>query len=99
MSAAFVGFAIANAELRVMRPSGNRIDLTGPGGATMRLDTFTFGSTGTTVSLGQNGANHRFRIDALDGAFRFYVGGTLNVGPAQAVGIYNGTFDIRISYN
>ena len=98
-AAVFVGFAFATADLRVQRPAGNSITLTGPGGATMQLNAFTFGATGTTVSLGQNGANHRFRIDALDGAFLFYVGGTLNVAANQATGIYNGTFDIRVSYN
>jgi hypothetical protein len=98
-AAVFVGFAFATADLRVQRPAGNSINLTGPGGATMQLNAFTFGATGTTVSLGQNGANHRFRIDALDGAFLFYVGGTLNVAATQAPGIYNGSFDIRVSYN
>ena len=98
-AAVFTGTAFYQADLRVMRPSGDRIDLTGPGGATMRLEDFTFGSTGTTVSLGANGANHRFRVDALDGSFMFHVGGTLRVGAMQAPGIYNGTFEIRITYN
>lgn len=98
-AAAFTGLAFFHADLRVQRPSGDRIDLVGPGGATMRLQDFTFGSTGTTVSLGANGANHRFRIDAANGAYTFYVGGTLRVGPGQAPGIYDGTFEIRITYN
>jgi len=99
-AAQFTGLALYQADLRVQRPTGDRIDLTGPGGATMRVQDFTFGSTGATVSLTPNGANpHRFRVDAADGAFLFYVGGTLRVGANQAPGIYNGTFEIRITYN
>jgi len=100
-AAMFIGFAFYQADLRVMRPSGNSITLIGPAGATMVVDNFTFGSTGTTVYLGANGnsPNHRFRSDALDGVFAFYVGGRLNVGGNQLPGIYNGTFEIRITYN
>jgi len=98
-SAEFTGIAFLNADLRVQRPSGNRIDLTGPGGVTMRLDTFTFGSTGPTAYLGNSGANHRFIVNAANGSFQFYVGGTLHVNPNQAPGRYNGTFQIRVDYN
>ncbi len=98
-AAVFSGTAFYQADLRAMRPSGNSITLTGPGGASMQVNAFTFGSTGTTVYLGNNGANHRFTVNALDGSFTFYVGGTLQVGANQAPGLYNGTFDIRISYN
>ena len=98
-SAEFTGLAFLNATLRVQRPSGNRIDLTGPGGATMRLDTFAFGSSGLTAYLGAYGINHRFRVDATDGTFQFFVGGTLHVNPNQAPGRYNGSFQIRLDYN
>lgn len=95
----FNGNAFYQADLRVMRPNGNKITLTGPGGATMEVNSFTFNSTGTTVYLGTNGANSRFRVEAADGTFTFYVGATLQVGPNQAPGIYSGTFDIRFTYN
>jgi hypothetical protein len=98
-AARFTGTSFYQAEMRVKRPNGDRIDLTGPGGATMRVQDFTFASTGTTVSLGANGANHRFRINAPDGSYTFYVGGTLLVGAAQAPGVYNGSFEIRITYD
>src|SRR5687768_17397685 len=98
-AAEFTGAAFPMADLRVQRPSGDRIDLVGPGGATMRVEDFTFGSTGTTVSLGANGANHRFRVEAADGSYAFHVGGTLRVEAAQAPGVYTGTFEIRITYN
>lgn len=98
-AAMFTGTAFPLADLRVMRPSGNRIDLTGPGGRTMRVNAFTFASTGPTTYLGNTGANHRFRVGATDGAYTFYVGGTLNVAANQQPGIYNGTFEIRLTYN
>lgn len=98
-AAEFSGIAFQSARLRVQRPNADRIDLAGPGGATMRLQDFSFGSAGTTVNLGANGANHRFRVDAGDGAFTFHVGGTLRVGATQAPGIYYGTFEIRIDYD
>ena len=57
--------------LRVQRPNGDRITLNGPGGATMRLDNFTFGAGPGLFDLGQNGANHRFLIFNADGTFTF----------------------------
>ena len=98
-SAMFEGDAYFLAELRVQRPNADRIDLVGPGGATMRLDTFTFGSTFPTQYLGAAGANHRFRIWSLFGDYRFHVGGTLRVAGNQMPGTYNGTFAIQINYN
>ena len=98
-AALFTGQAFYQADLRVMRPSGNSITLVGPAGATMVVNNFSFGSSAPTVYLGANGANHRFRVDAPDGSFAFYVGGRLNVGANQLPGIYNGTFEIRITYN
>jgi hypothetical protein len=95
----FDGNAIYQAELRVMRPSGGSITLTGPNGATMQVDDFTFFATGATVYLGTNGANSRFRIDETDGTFRFYVGATLHVAATQMPGVYNGSFQVRITYN
>lgn len=100
-AAAFTGSTTPMSVLRVMRPSGDRIDLTGPGGATMRLQDFTFSSPAPTVDLNPNtnGANRRFRIEAPDGSFVFHVGGTLRVGPSQAPGVYTGTFEIRVDYD
>ena len=98
-AASFTGLAFASADLRVQRPNGNSITLTGPGGATMQVNAFTFGSAGTTLYAGANGANHHFQVNALDGTYLFFVGGRLNVAANQAPGIYNGTFQIRITYN
>ena len=100
-AAEFTGSTIPMSQLRVMRPSGDRIDLTGPGGVTMRLQDFTFASPAPTVDLNPNtnGANRRFRIEAPDGSFVFHVGGTWRVGAAQAPGVYTGTFEIRVDYD
>jgi hypothetical protein len=86
--------------LTVKQPNGNRITLTGPGGATMRVDNFTFGPGSGLTDQGQNGANHKFGISIWNwGSYTFYVGGTLHVAANQAPGVYNGTFDVQISYN
>jgi hypothetical protein len=98
-SPVFTGTSVYMGNLRVMRPSGNHITLTGPGGATMAVDAFTFNSNAPTVFLGTTGANSRFRVEATDGTFTFYVGGTLHVATNQAPGIYNGSFTIRMIYD
>jgi hypothetical protein len=85
--------------LRVQRPNGDRITLTGPAGATMRLDNFTFGAGAGVWDLGPNGANHRFLIVNFDGSYTFYTGGTLHVAANQAPGVYTGTFEIQLNYN
>jgi hypothetical protein len=81
--------------LQITPPSGNAIDLTGPGGATMRLDNFTFRAGPGLLNLGTN----RFLILNLDGSYSFYTGGTLHVGANQLPGVYNGTFEIMLNYN
>src|SRR6478735_8556677 len=98
-AARFTGIAPYQAEIRVMRPSGNSITMTGPGGATMTLDSFEFGSASPTTFLVQNGANTRFRIDAPAGAYAIYAGATLHVAGNQTPGTYTGTFDVRIVFN
>lgn len=85
--------------LRVQKPNGNRIDLTGPSGARMRLDNFTFGAGPGLLDLGQNGVNHRFWILNANGSYTFYAGGTLHVAANQTPGVYTGTFEIQLNYN
>ena len=82
-----------------MRPSGDSINLVGPGGATMQLDTFMFNSVAPTVFIVQNGANFRFRAEAPDGSYTLYAGATLHVAANQMPGTYTGTFEIRILFN
>ena len=100
-AAEFSGIAISGATLRVRRPDLDSITLTGPAGATMTVTNFSFGSTGTTLYQGNpgNSPQHRFRINAANGAYTFHVGGRLNVGANQRPGIYNGTFQIDLTYN
>lgn len=98
-AAQFTGTAAYQQEIRVRRPNGDRIDLTGPGGATMRLDSFVFMATAPTVFISANGANTRFRIDDPDGEYVFYAGATLHVAGNQAPGTYTGTFEINITFN
>jgi uncharacterized protein DUF4402 len=85
--------------LQVTEPIGNSILLTGPAGATMRLDNFTYGAGSGTLDLGQSGAIHRFWILNVTGSYSFFMGGTLHVGANQAPGIYNGEFQIQLNYN
>ena len=98
-AAKFTGTAAYQSVLRVRRPIGDRIDLTGPGGATMRLDDFVFAATAPTVFLSALGANTRFRIDDPTGEYTFYAGATLHVAGNQAPGTYTGTFEINVAYN
>ena len=67
----------------------------------MTVTAFTLGSTAPTLYLGNpgNSPNHRFQVNAADGSYTFYVGGTLNVGANQHPGIYNGSFEIEVNYN
>ena len=85
--------------LQVTQPAGNSIILSGPSGATMRLDNFTYGAGPGMLDLGQSGTNRRFWILNLNGSYSFYMGGTLHVGTNQTPGVYNGTFRIQLNYN
>jgi hypothetical protein len=97
-AARFIGIAPYQAEIRIKRPNGNSITMTGPGGATMTLDSFEFGSASPTTFLVANGANTRFRIDDLGGAYAIYAGATLHVAGNQTPGTYTGTFDVTITF-
>lgn len=81
--------------LQYTPPAGGAINLTGPGGATMRVDAFTFATGPGLLNLGGN----RFLILNFNGNYSFYVGGTLHVGANQTPGTYNGTFLITLNYN
>lgn len=85
--------------LRVQQPPGNQITLTGPGGATMLLNNFTFGPGAGVWDLGQAGAEHRFLIVNFNGLFSFYLGGTLNVAANQSPGRYTGTLQLELNYD
>lgn len=95
--AAFGGIGAAGQRVRVRRPPGNTITLTGPG-ADMTVTDITINGDTSLALVRSNPAWERFLISSLDGVFIFRVGGTLNVNANQAPGLYVGTFDIRIDY-
>ncbi len=95
--AVFGGSGQFRQRVRVRRPIGNTITLTGPG-TDMTVTDITINGAPSLTRVRSNPNWERFRINTLDGTFIFRVAGTLNVNPNQAPGIYTGTFDIRIDY-
>jgi hypothetical protein len=95
--ATFSGFGAPNQRMRIRRPIGREITLTGPG-ADMTVTDLTIDGGATLNRVNSNPNWERFRINTFDGSFIFRVGGTLNVNANQVAGLYSGTFDIRIDY-
>lgn len=95
--AIFGGVGAAGQRVRVRRPVGNTITLTGPG-ADMSVTDITINGDATLTPVRSNPNWESFLISSPDGTFIFRVGGTLNVNASQAPGLYTGTFDIRIDY-
>lgn len=85
--------------LRITKPAGGQILLTGPAGATMQLDNFTLGSGGGLIDLGSTATEQRYLVFNLAGDFTVYVGGTLHVAGNQRPGTYNGTFVMTFNYD
>lgn len=98
-AATFVGDTAFLFLLRVTKPVGDQINLTGPGGATMRLDNFTIVGGPGTIASGSTPTEEDFLVQNGDGSFTVYVGGTLNVAATQRPGVYNGTFEISFNYD
>ncbi|MEO0418824.1 MAG: DUF4402 domain-containing protein [Pseudomonadota bacterium] len=95
--ASFGGFGGAGQRVRVRRPVGRTITMTGPGADMTVTDIIINGSPDMTP-VRSNPNWERFLIGSADGTFVFRVGGTLNVNPNQTPGLYTGTFDIRLDY-
>lgn len=95
--ATFAGSSEFGQRVRVRRPIGNTITLTGPGDDMIVTD-ITIDGDPMLTNRQSNPNWERFLISSLDGTFIFRVGGTLNVNPAQAPGTYTGTFEIRLDY-
>lgn len=91
--AEFAGWGQFNQRVDVSVGS-NSIWIYGPGNR-MRVRTFIIGST-PTAQLTTNPRS--FRISAANGAFRFPVGATLEVGANQAPGSYSGVWFITLNY-
>jgi len=100
-AAAFVIRGIRNQHVRI-RDQGNSgiVTLTGPGGATMTMDTETISVSGMVAN--GNGSGWRFGnylINDPSGNATFWLGGTLHVAATQASGLYTGTLNIQIQFN
>lgn len=96
-AATFGGSGATGQRVRIRRPIGRIITLTGPG-ADMTVTDITINGDPSLTATQSNPNFERFRINSADGTFIFRVGGTLNVGANQEPGIYTGTFDIRLDY-
>ncbi len=95
--ATFGGSGPTGQRVRVRRPIGRTITLTGPG-ADMTVTNITINGNPTLTPTQSNPNWERFTIASADGTFFFRVGGTLNVNANQTPGVYTGTFDIRLDY-
>ena len=95
--ATFAGLGGAGQRLRIRRPVGRTITLTGPG-ADMTVNDITIDGGVSLNRVNSNPNWERFLINTFDGSFIFRVGGTLNVNPNQLPGVYTGTFEIRADY-
>ncbi len=95
--ATFIGSGGFDQRARIRRPIRNTITLTGPG-QDMIVTDITINGDPDLVPVRSNPNWERFRIGNPNGTFVFRVGGTLNVNPNQAPGVYEGTFEIRLDY-
>jgi hypothetical protein len=99
-AAEFSIYGRRNWKARMRTTNGGTVTLTGPGGATMLMDTITIAYAGMSPSNGANGWNlGRYNIDSGNGMATFWLGGTLHVNAAQTPGVYNGTVVIQIQFN
>jgi hypothetical protein len=90
--------------VRIREQNGGTVTLTGPGGATMTMNALTIGVNPAEMTAINGGGQSaglfgRWRIDNNSGISNFSIGGTLNVGVAQAFGVYHGTLLIQVQYN
>lgn len=95
--AVFGGSGQTGQRIRIRRPVGRTITLTGPG-ADMTVTDITIDGDPDLIPVSSNPNWERYTIGAADGTFVFRVGGTLNVNAGQLPGLYTGMFDIRLDY-
>ena len=98
-AARFGGYGNPWSFVRVARPPGDVLTLTGPGGATMQVTDFTYSGDSTMLQVFSNATYVRFLVITGDGLFEMSVGGTLHVGANQAPGKYTGTIEVLLNYN
>ena len=81
------GLPSQSVAVSILTPSV-QLDRGAPLGTMQRyMDVDTFTTSATTVALSAGGTGS------------FYVGGTLNVRPNQAPGVYTGSVQVRVNYN
>jgi hypothetical protein len=101
--------------VRIRELNGGIVVLTGSGGGTMTMTNLTLSVTDMTVCPGNGNGNcngggngngngaagtlGRFQIQSDSGFAHFRIGGTLNVGANQQVGVYHGTLNIEVLFN
>lgn len=95
--ATFAGSGTSGRVIRIRKPAGNSITLTGPG-QDMTVTDFQIDGDPELFQLNNSNGFSRYRIDSANGGFNFRVGGTLNVNANQAAGEYTGTFLIEVVY-
>ncbi|PQV49471.1 uncharacterized protein DUF4402 [Jejuia pallidilutea] len=74
--------------------------ITHPSTATL---TNTDSGNSETMTVDNFTSNATYSFNTLDfikndGTYKIYIGGTLNIGAAQAVGSYTGTFEVTVNY-
>jgi hypothetical protein len=97
--AVFEGLGTPGRNVSLQKPGS--IALSGPGGATMAITNVNLDTAPDLTYVSGNPNSNgfvRYRIDSPGGNFAFRVGGTLNVDPGQAVGVYTGSFTVQINY-
>lgn len=96
--AEFGGAGETNRIVRIKKPSGQKITLTGPG-TDMTVTNLVIDASPDLQEINVTPGFSRYRIVSSTGIFTFRFGGTLNVAANQAPGVYTGTFNITIQYN
>lgn len=91
-AAHFSVYGKRNNRVFIRENNGGAVTLSGPGGATMLMDTMTIGVSGMSSKQGATGWDFgSWKVNAANGIAEFFVGGTLHVGVAQTPGVYTGT--------
>ena len=84
--------------VRIKKPPGAKITLTGPG-ADIQITNVTIDGSPELLLVNATPGYSRYTIASPSGVFSFRVAGTLNIAAGQAPGVYTGTFEISLQYN
>ena len=111
-SALFAIMGHRRQQVRITPLTNLTVVLTGSAGSTMTMTNLAMayenlvpcsgsgvGNCNTGNGGGGNNPQNRHEITSQDGVAYFRVGGTLNVGADQLVGVYTGTFQVEVNFN